>query len=106
FAEARAIFQQYGLPWHEAETDQIWGRWLLTAGMGSRGQEKLAAAVAIYRRIGAGEAWIARTKDVPAGPGPTLSGRSVRTSHRAQTYPDGLSEREAGVLRLLAEGRT
>lgn len=105
FAAALATFQQYSLPWDETETELAWGRCLLTAGMPLHGWEKLNAAVEVYQRIGAGEAWVARVEDVRAGFVSASSGRSERTHHRTGTYPDGLSEREAEVLRLLAEGR-
>ncbi len=60
FAKAREIYQQYSVPFEEAECLYEWGRTLIEAGPRSRAIEKLDAALAIYRRIGAGTAWLER----------------------------------------------
>ena len=54
FQKAIATFQQYCLPWREADTLQSWGRALLAAGEHARAIEKFDAAIEIYRSRGAG----------------------------------------------------
>ena len=58
--EERAIdiFRRYTLPWDEAEALHGLGRALLAAGEQDRGNERLNAAIDIYRRHGAGQRWI------------------------------------------------
>jgi len=55
FAEAVEIFRAYTLPWHEAETLDMWGKAV-------RDADKLDAAVAIYERIGAPDFWSDRVR--------------------------------------------
>jgi class 3 adenylate cyclase len=61
FAKAQEIFQHYKVVFEEAECLHLWGRALLEARQRGRAIEKLDAALAIYRRIGAGSAWLERT---------------------------------------------
>jgi tetratricopeptide (TPR) repeat protein len=58
FERAIETFRRYTLPWDEAEALRCWGRALLRAGERERGLDKLDEAIAIYRRIGAGERWV------------------------------------------------
>jgi tetratricopeptide (TPR) repeat protein len=60
FERAIAIYRRYSLPWEEAEAFYLWGRALLDAGETSSADQKLESAIEIYRRIGAGQAWIDR----------------------------------------------
>jgi tetratricopeptide (TPR) repeat protein len=60
FETAVRIFQRYSLPWEEAEALYYWGRALIAANLNSRGGEKLAAAIEIYRRHQASQRWIDR----------------------------------------------
>ncbi|MBV9324103.1 MAG: AAA family ATPase [Chloroflexi bacterium] len=91
-------FRRYNLPWAQAEVEYVWGRYLCAGGDAERGRQHLDHALEIYRRLGAGEAWIERVQRDP--PVVTRSGRTVAP------YPDGLSGREVEVLRLIASGRT
>jgi class 3 adenylate cyclase len=60
FESALAGFRQFELPWHEAEAHLLQGRAFLDAGRRSAALEQLDAALAIYRRIGAGPQWLER----------------------------------------------
>jgi class 3 adenylate cyclase len=60
FESALAGFRRFELPWHEAEAHLLWGRALLDAGQRGASLEQLDAALAIYRRIGAGPQWLER----------------------------------------------
>jgi tetratricopeptide (TPR) repeat protein len=57
---AAQTFAQYGFPWEEADTLHLWGRTLLAAGDRVSAVAKFDAALAIYRRPGAGEVWAER----------------------------------------------
>jgi ATP/maltotriose-dependent transcriptional regulator MalT len=93
FAQAAGIFQRFCLPWDEAELLLCWSGVLSKAGLHAAAAEKLEAARDTYRRIGAGQRWLARTSvDVDTSPRPA--------------YPNGLSQREVEVLRLLAAGKS
>ncbi|MGH7779055.1 MAG: ATP-binding protein, partial [Candidatus Binataceae bacterium] len=61
FALAIEAFRRNGLVWEEAYVLRLWGRALTIAGHVGSAREKFAAAVEIYRRIGAGQAWTDRT---------------------------------------------
>jgi class 3 adenylate cyclase len=58
--EALEIFQRYDVVFEEVECLYQWGRVLIDAGQRGRALEKLDAALAILRRIGAGSAWLER----------------------------------------------
>ncbi len=60
FDAAVHIAQRFEDVWTEAEALELWGRALQHAGSRRRGVEKLDAALAIYRRIGAGAPWLER----------------------------------------------
>jgi DNA-binding SARP family transcriptional activator len=61
FAEAQEILHRYRLPGEEAECLHEWGRALARAG-DPRAAERLAEALGLYRRHGAGAAWIERVE--------------------------------------------
>jgi len=101
FAEAHQIFQRYTLPWEEAEGLHLWGRALLAAGQPRQALATFSDALAVYDRIGAADRWrehvladLARAEQL-----------QQRRPSRPR-YPDGLSEREVQVLRLVAAGRS
>ena len=60
FERAIELFREYAAPFEEAEVFFVWGRALLAGGDGRAAAEKLDAALAIYRRIGAGAQWLER----------------------------------------------
>jgi DNA-binding CsgD family transcriptional regulator len=95
FGRAVDIFRRYGLAWDEAEALRAWSGSLHATGDRRAAAERLDAAIALYRRCGAGERWIdqLRADGIPAIP---PAGRA--------DLPDGLTPREAEVLGLLATG--
>jgi len=62
FEKAVAILKRYSLPWDEADTLYYWGKALSGAGEYSRANEKLDAAVDVYRRHDLGQRWIDRVE--------------------------------------------
>jgi DNA-binding CsgD family transcriptional regulator len=100
FARAVETFGRYVLPWSEAEALVLRGQVLARAGRHHRHEasEGFAAALAIYTRLGAGQPWLDRVRALQQT---ALGGRNGAP---APTYPDGLTEREAEVLRLIASG--
>jgi DNA-binding NarL/FixJ family response regulator len=61
-------------------------------------RELFTAALAIYRDIGAAH-HVARIQKILSEPEPAIS------ASRGSAFPDGLTEREVEVLRLIAAGR-
>jgi class 3 adenylate cyclase len=59
-AEALEVFQRCSVVFEESECLYQWGRVLIDSGHRGRALEKLDAALAILRRIGAGSAWLER----------------------------------------------
>jgi len=66
FEEAIGIFRRFALPWFQADTLRSWGQALTKGGQPSSAREKFDAAIDIYRRIGAGQAWTDRTLEEKA----------------------------------------
>jgi len=102
FQQAIETFRRYTLPWDEAEAFEIWAR-TCRRFYGGRSRrsfiaEKLNSARAVYERIGAGQPWIDRLE--------ADRKRALGTAPRPPAYPDGLSEREVEVLRLIAQGKS
>lgn len=62
FGAAHAILQRYGLAGEQAECLHEWGRALARAGDSSGAAERLGEALGLYRRHGAGAAWIERVE--------------------------------------------
>src|SRR5215472_3256789 len=92
FEKSIAIFKQYSLPWHEAETLHYWGKALLQAGQLHRTREKLDAAIKIYRDHGGGQSWIDRVEaDRLRAEPPSAEPQPQRGHADAQT-----ASREAG----------
>src|SRR5262249_30307774 len=102
FEQASEIFRHYSLPWDEAEALRTWGAALLKyrgRRNRARGMEKLDGASEIYQRYGAGAPWLRlvhqdRQRLLP------------QAAAEAALCPDGLTAREAEVLRLLARGKS
>jgi predicted ATPase/class 3 adenylate cyclase len=57
-SSAVETFRRLGLVWNEAEAQRRWGRIRLRAGDRPGAVQRLAAALQLYRRHGAGNAWI------------------------------------------------
>jgi len=60
YGRALEVFRRYRAPFDEAETLYAWGQTLVDAGDRAGALEKLDGALEIYRRIGAGSAWLER----------------------------------------------
>jgi DNA-binding CsgD family transcriptional regulator len=89
FEQSVAIFRRHASPLAEAEVRRVWSRGLLVRGQTAAAAKVLRIAETIYREHGASDVWLTR-----------LAGGN------ATAFPDGLSEREVEVLRLVAAGRT
>jgi DNA-binding NarL/FixJ family response regulator len=76
--------------WDTAEAYLAWGR----AG-GPNSLDKLQRALEIYEKHAAGAAWMQRAAD-----------GERRLRRQGPGYPDGLSQREIQVVRLIAAGMT
>lgn len=63
FEEAVEVFRRFHVPWDQAEAFLLWGRALRQAGDHARAIECLDAATEIYRRMGAGPAWLERVQE-------------------------------------------
>jgi hypothetical protein len=61
FGEAIETLRRYRMVWAEADTFRHWGRSLRRASEPGA-VEKFDAALEIYRRMGAGQAWIDRVE--------------------------------------------
>jgi DNA-binding CsgD family transcriptional regulator/tetratricopeptide (TPR) repeat protein len=86
-------YRRCAFPWGEAEARLLWGRGLRLAGRTAAATHALRLAEDVYRRHGAGDAWLERLA-------------SEREAARPAPCPSGLSERELQVLRLVAAGRS
>jgi DNA-binding CsgD family transcriptional regulator len=93
FLRSIDTYRRYTYPWGEAEVQLAWARGLRNAGQAASAADRLSCAEAIYRRSGAGEAWLQRLE-------------SERGVEHPSAYPNGLSEREVEVLRLVVAGLT
>jgi tetratricopeptide (TPR) repeat protein len=72
FEKSVQIFRRYHVPFEEAEALHYWGRALNAAGEHGRANEKLDAAIEIYRRCGAGARWVELVEaDRPSSPART-----------------------------------
>ncbi len=102
FERALDVFRNLSLPWDEAETFEVWARscrsFLRGRSRRSFTAEKLHNAREICERIGAGLPWLERLDALES----RLAGE--RPAGAASDLPDGLSEREVEVLRLIAAG--
>jgi DNA-binding CsgD family transcriptional regulator/tetratricopeptide (TPR) repeat protein len=101
FEQALDVFRHYSLPWDGAEAHQVRGR--LLAALGRRHRAAASAsfdqARQVYLGMDAAPQWLDALEAMRAA----ALGRFVQ---RGPSYPDGLSEREVEVLRLIAEGRS
>ncbi len=100
FEKASAINLRYHLPYYQARSFMEWGRMRLSRDdPGDRQQATalLDEALGIFQGIQASkmvEKVVALKEQVEQGPA------------KAPEYPDGLSQREADVLRLIASGNS
>jgi DNA-binding CsgD family transcriptional regulator len=100
FARTIEIFRRVTLPWDEAEALRLWGHCLLQAHRREEARSALTESLGLYQKLGAGPAWT----DPITAERDTLVRRGSLSGPATPVYPDGLSEREADVLRLIAGG--
>jgi tetratricopeptide (TPR) repeat protein len=62
FERARSTFQQYRLPWYEAEGLEDWAGAMLESGQQDAAREAAAEALAIYGSVGAPARWLQRAE--------------------------------------------
>jgi tetratricopeptide (TPR) repeat protein len=102
FGKAVEIFRRYHVPFEEAEAMHYWGRALNASGEHGRANERLDAAIEIYRRCGAGERWVERVeKDRPA----SLS-RTKKGEHLADAQSQAVFQMEGDYWTISYEGKT
>jgi tetratricopeptide (TPR) repeat protein len=102
FERSVQIFRRYRVRFREAEALHYWGRALNASGEHSRANEKLDAAIEIYRRCGAGERWVERVeKDRPA----SLS-RTKKGEHLADAQSQAVFQMEGDYWTISYEGKT
>lgn len=104
FENAVTIFQRYCLPFEEADTLTSWGSALLGIANRAAADAKFDAAVAIYRRCGAGQRWIdrvetARGKPLPAALAPSPDGKSPSIFRRDGDFWTIAHSRQTSRLR-------
>jgi DNA-binding CsgD family transcriptional regulator len=100
FQRTVQVNRQYHLPYYEARSLLEWGQMYLTrhgAGDRERGMQLLDQALAIFRRIQS-EKMAERVLN--------LREQAEARPARAPAYPDGLTQREVEVLRLIALGKS
>ena len=99
FVKAIETHRQYSLPWDEAETLHYWGRALLRAGQLDRAQERLDAAIKIYRDHGAGQCWIDRVEADQRQAQPLRIECDASTAGAIDLRQSGSSGPDEGVFR-------
>jgi predicted ATPase len=100
FEKAVEIFRCYHVPFEEAEALHYWGRALNACGEHGRANEKLDAAIEIYRRCGAGERWMQRVEaDRPSPP-------AAKGEDTAGAETDAVFHREGDYWTVEYEGET
>jgi tetratricopeptide (TPR) repeat protein len=102
FKKAVEIFRRYHVPLEEAEALHYWGRALNAFGEHGRANDKLDAAIEIYRRCGAGERWVQRVEaDRPSSPARTKKGE-----HPSDAHDQAIFSREGDYWTIAYEGKT
>jgi tetratricopeptide (TPR) repeat protein len=102
FEKAVEIFRRYSVPFEEAEALYYWGRALNASGEQGRANEKLDAAIEIYRRCGAGERWVQRVEaDRPPSPV-----RNEKGEHPTEVQSQAIFCREGDFWTIAYEGKT
>lgn len=97
FEQAIATFRRYAVPWEEAEALTYWARAQSGAGRRVHARTRLEEAHALYQRLDAGQPWHQRLD--------TLQHQPIPPGKPQPAYPDGLSQREVEVLRLVPLAR-
>jgi DNA-binding CsgD family transcriptional regulator len=99
---ATEILRRVSLPWDEAEALRLWGHLLRQAHRRDDAVTKLTSSLDAYEKLCAAPAWI----DPIAAERDALMKLSKASGTLTAAYPDGLSERETEVLKLIAGGKS
>ena len=86
FEKAIEIFRRYHVPFEEAEALYYWGRALNASGEHGMANEKLDAAIEIYRRCGAGQRWVERVETARKSGGADTSKESLSATSSDATF--------------------
>jgi len=106
FEKAVEIFRRYHVPFEEAEAFYCYGRALYALGQHNRANQKLHAAIAIYRRCGAGEQWLKRA-EAARGPAHALRRLSSEgTELQTLEVSEAVFRREGDYWTLTYHGKT
>ena len=100
FQKALEIYRKYHLPYYEARCLLEWGQMCLSRNEHGDKQEGLTLldeASSIFQRVQAAK----MVEKVIA-----LKEKTERGAEKPPEHPDGLSEREVEVLRLIADGKS
>ncbi len=101
FEKSIQSFRRYHVPIEEAEALHYWGRALNASGEHGRANEKLDAAIEIYRRCGAGERWVQLVEaDRPSSPARTEGG-----DHSADAPGQSIFRKEGDYWTIAHEGK-
>jgi tetratricopeptide (TPR) repeat protein len=101
FEKAVDIFRRYHVPFEEAEALHYWGRALNASSEQGRANEKLDAAIEIYRRCGAGDRWVQRVE----ADRPPSSERTEKGEHPADAQGQTIFSREGDYWTIAYEGK-
>src|SRR5260370_39228104 len=106
FEESIQIFRRYHVPFEEAEALHYQGRALSASGELAQANEKLDAAIEIYRRCGAGERWVERVEaDQPPRIAP-LRSRTEKGEDAAGVRNEAVFWREGDYWTVTYKGET
>src|SRR5258708_5293058 len=107
YEEAEAQFEKsYHVPFEEAEALHYQGRTLSASGELAQANEKLDAAIEIYRRCGAGERWVERVEaDKPPRIAP-LRSRTEKGEDAAGVRNEAVFWREGDYWTVTYKGET
>ena len=102
FEKSVQIFRRYHVPFEEAEALHYWGRALNVSGEHGRANEKLDAAIEIYRRCGAGERWAQRVE----ADRQSSAVRTEKGEHRADAESQAVFLMEGDYWTIAYDGKT
>ena len=106
FEKSIQIFRRYHVPFEEAEALHYQGRALSASGELAQANEKLDAAIEIYRRCGAGERWVERVEaDKPPRIAP-LRSRTEKGEDAAGVRNEAVFWREGDYWTVTYKGET
>ena len=106
FEKSIQIFRRYHVPFEEAEALHYQGRALNASGELAQANEKLDAAIEIYRRCGAGERWVERVEaDKPPRIAP-LRSRTEKGEDAAGVRNEAVFWREGDYWTVTYKGET